>query len=296
MFLQIRHTGLVSPSRQSKRQSEIEILRKDSSICRIFCWLGCRKNSCLIFLQKRAPNGSKSQCGKLRMRNIFWLGCHAATRAPNRPLVSRDVTLTAQRVSRFFSQVNSAISDCVSLRNPIPRRPGILCNLGSSSIIIRQQGSCEFNGPSHVRHSPLHPPRGLQCSRCSRSVARTVDSALDSADPTTDMREDFAHPITDHNRNTSHWVQVVIASSSSPPSPFPHYALSPPFNPISSSLNVHGRRPQGLLPNCLYFCLFGRHSKTCRLLSCQSRPSMSPLILLQPVRLCSAILSVIIRS
>ena len=30
-------------------------------------------------------------------------------------------------------------------------------------------------------------------------------------------------------------------------------------------------------------------------LSCQSRPSMSPLILLQPVRLCSAILSVIIK-
>ena len=77
----------MSPSRQSKRQSEIEILRKDSSICRIFCWLGCRKNSCLIFLRKRAPNGSKSQCDKLRMRNYFWLGCRTATRAPNRPLL-----------------------------------------------------------------------------------------------------------------------------------------------------------------------------------------------------------------
>ena len=56
----------------------------------------------------------------------------------------------------------------------------------------------------------------------TRSAARTADSA----DPTTDTRDAFAHPITDHNRNTSHWVKVVIASSSSSPSP--HYVLSPP--------------------------------------------------------------------
>ena len=62
----------------------------------------------------------------------------------------------------------------------------------------------------------------------TRSAARTADSA----DPTTDMREAVTHPITDHNRNTSHWVKVIIASSSSP-SPFPHYAHSPPCRPNS---------------------------------------------------------------
>ena len=58
----------------------------------------------------------------------------------------------------------------------------------------------------------------------TRSAARTADSA----DPTTDMQEAVPHPTTDHNRNTSHRVKLVIASSSSSPSPFPHYALSPP--------------------------------------------------------------------
>ena len=71
----------------------------------------------------------------------------------------------------------------------------------------------------------------------TRSAARTADLA----DPTTDTREAFTHPITDHNCNTSHWVKVVIASSSS--SPFPHYTLSPPCRPNSLLFLERSRSP-----------------------------------------------------
>ena len=85
----------------------------------------------------------------------------------------------------------------------------------------------------------------------NRSAARIADSA----DPTTDTREDFAHPITDHNRNTSHWVKVVIASSSSSPSP--HYALSSMSTQSPPLLRVFTIAAHYVRPNCLYFVFLG---------------------------------------
>ena len=86
----------------------------------------------------------------------------------------------------------------------------------------------------------------------------------------------FAHPIADHNCNTSHWVKVLFFVV---PISVPFIMHSPPCRSnYLLLLECSQSLPQGLWLHYLYFFnfSFGWHAKTCRVLSCRSRPYVTP--------------------
>ena len=122
-------------------------------------------------------------------------------------------------------------------------------SLGPLALLYQATGppSRELDGRSYVFLCNLRGELQQPCCYQEHS-ARTTDSV----DTTTDSREALAHPITDHDRDTFHWVDIVV------PVPVPSLCTLLHVDPIASSYyNVHYRpltRSVAALP--LFFFLF----------------------------------------
>ena len=124
----------------------------------------------------------------------------------------------------------------------------LLPSLGPLALLYQATGppSRELDGRSYVFLCNLRGELQQPCCYQEHS-ARTTDS-----------REALAHPITDHDRYTFHWVDIVV------PVPVPSLCTLLHVDPIASSYyNVHYRpltRSVAALP--LFFFFLGWHTET----------------------------------
>ena len=210
--------------------------------------------------------------------------------------VSSNVTLTARRLScpslASYSQVNSANTNCVSLVVPSTR-----CSLhhwvfqhhdqatGIFLMEIQRAIECTVFLSVTSEGTPVFTflPEALQGLRTRLIPRQTREKPSHIPSPTTTQYFSLGQ--------SRHPVIVIVIVVVPVPSLCTLSSMSTQYPPLLRTFTIAAHQVCGQTASIFVF-LDG--TETCCVLSCQSRHCPSLLILLQPVRLCSAILSVII--